>query len=121
MDDYYVYSHSVDEHIVYIGKGKGKRAWSKSRSKLWKSITENGYEVYIIEDNLTETQAFDLERRVINLLIEEHSGNCQANMAIRDTILRLRDERRYLRQLYIPRCDQEGEDVSTMWDYQTFD
>ena len=121
LNNFYVYSHTVCGDIVYIGKGKGNRAWSKNRSDLWKRITKDGYEVYIIEDNLTEEQAFDLERHVITILMEEYRGNCYANKAIRDTILRLRDERRYLRQLYIPRYDQDREDVSTMWDYERLD
>ena len=117
---YYCYSHSVCGRIVYVGKGKGNRAWSKNRSALWKRVTSNGYQVYIIEDNLTEEQAFDLERRVINLLMEEYRGNCSANKAIRDTILRLRDERRQLRRLYIPRSDQD-EEMSKMWYYEGTD
>lgn len=63
---HYVYAH-VDGggRIFYIGKGVGRRAWSKDRHLLWCRFVEkhlNGkYDVQILQDNLTSAQADELE------------------------------------------------------------
>lgn len=74
---YYVYfllnSH---EEIIYIGKGKGKRAWehlkkfdksNTEKSKYIQNEFKNGRKISVVihKDNLTEPQAFDLERNLI--------------------------------------------------------
>ena len=63
---YYVYSHiQVDTgQIFYIGKGHGNRAYSKvCRSKLWKNVAnKHGWKAVIICDDLTEEEAFEVEK-----------------------------------------------------------
>lgn len=62
---YYIYLHinPLRNEIFYVGKGCGKRAFSKSgRSSFWKNIVKKyGYIVDIVEDNLTEDEAFKRE------------------------------------------------------------
>jgi hypothetical protein len=64
----YVYGHyTLDGRLFYIGKGTGKRAWVKdNRNPYWKNtVAKYGWEVRILEDNLTEEQAFVKERQLI--------------------------------------------------------
>lgn len=65
MEEYYVYKHlkkGTDE-VFYIGKGKGKRAyWPYQRNDHWhNTVAKYGYDVIIIEDGLSEADAFALE------------------------------------------------------------
>lgn len=67
--DCYVYLHrkKTDGEIFYIGKGRGKRAWKKTqRSDWWKRIeAKHGRDVEIVLRGLTDEQAYDLERGLI--------------------------------------------------------
>lgn len=62
---FYVYAHyrPIDSVPFLIGKGKGKRAWSRAgRSKHWHNIVNRrGYRVEILHDDLDEQFALDLE------------------------------------------------------------
>ena len=50
----------------YVGKGKGERAYDLSRNDHHDRISEKyGHAVVIIADNLTEEEAFNLERETI--------------------------------------------------------
>lgn len=65
MNKYYVYEHSLDGRIFYVGHGCGNRAWNvKSRSNRYKNYIKERYddiEVTIVQDNLTKEQAMGLE------------------------------------------------------------
>jgi hypothetical protein len=66
--DFYVYLHrrATDGLVFYVGKGSGRRAWSKNRSKFWKNIAEkHGYIVEFVEKGLQEWAAFELEVSLI--------------------------------------------------------
>lgn len=72
MSDFYVYAHRAsasrpDGEVFYIGKGQGRRAWSKwGRNQHWhNTVAKYGYTVEILADNLSESAAFDLERSLI--------------------------------------------------------
>jgi hypothetical protein len=64
-EDFYVYFHINDEtgKVFYVGKGRANRAHSKQgRSIYWKNYTNKyKYHVDIIDQNLTESEAYRLE------------------------------------------------------------
>ena len=67
---FFVYAHykSDDQNgfPFYIGKGKNKRDLSTYRNRFWKNIAnKHGYIVKRIKENLTEQQAWDLEKELI--------------------------------------------------------
>lgn len=69
MNRFYVYLHRriTDGKIFYIGKGSGYRARAKkNRNRHWQNIVnKHGYQVEIFKDNLTEREAFELEKYLI--------------------------------------------------------
>ena len=71
-NDYYVYLHkTLDGRTFYVGKGRNKRAWTKSRrSKGWNEVSSNGYSVEIYQKDLSEKDALEIE----NDLISKFSG-----------------------------------------------
>ena len=79
MPEFYVYIHRrlSDGKIFYIGKGRGKRAWSvKSRNPHWHSIvSKHGLSVEILAGNLTEKVAFEFEISAIAALGLENLAN----------------------------------------------
>lgn len=84
MKKFYVYAwyFKSTNKIFYIGKGTGDRCCDvvHSRNNYFKNIInkyQNDVDVKIIEDNMLEKDAFELERR----LIREYwnKGECNAN------------------------------------------
>lgn len=73
---YYVYLHKdrVTGEVFYVGKGHGRRAWnSNQRHYEWIKKVEllsEGWDVEIVQDNLTEIEAFELEAE----LVENYGG-----------------------------------------------
>lgn len=69
MNNFYVYVHKrkTDGVVFYVGKGSGKRLNNTSkRSNHWKSIVNKyGFVAEIVEDNLQEWYAFELEQNLI--------------------------------------------------------
>lgn len=65
----YVYGHYKADtgELFYIGKGSGNRAWSiRNRNKHWHSVVnKHGFTVSILEDELSENEAYDTERMLI--------------------------------------------------------
>ena len=67
----YVYAH-LDSFgkIFYIGKGTGRRAWSRDRHSLWTRYVEKHlggqYVVEILNDNLCQREAEELESEWIS-------------------------------------------------------
>ena len=66
--NYYVYRHTFANGKVYIGKGKGNRAYTtKNRSIYWKRCFDK-YNIFCVEllrQNLTEKNALKIERYII--------------------------------------------------------
>ena len=66
--EFYVYEHIRLDNMTcfYVGKGKGERAYDLSRNKYHDRISKKyGHAVVIIADNLTEDEAYWLERDTI--------------------------------------------------------
>lgn len=62
---YYVYQYLREDGTpYYIGKGKGNRAWYKGKHERIK-IPVDPERIVIIQENLTETEALDLETSLI--------------------------------------------------------
>jgi hypothetical protein len=66
---FYVYLHRKKDtgEVFYVGKGKGKRAYSTApRNRFWKFVVaKHGFTVEISDDRMTQAQAFDHERALI--------------------------------------------------------
>jgi hypothetical protein len=80
QNKFYIYRHIRHDRNTpfYIGKGTGNRAWSvKSRNRRWKFISNFGYSVEIIMNNLTEVEAFEKEKEFIKMYKE--LDYCEAN------------------------------------------
>lgn len=85
MRIFYVYAHKISqyENFVYIGKGTGKRAWSKrNRNYLWNRFVSDSFKVEILFESYDETEAIDMEIQLIskhkppfNLTKGGHGGN----------------------------------------------
>lgn len=67
---YYVYAHRKLKSglVFYVGKGSGDRAWQiKNRSLFWRRTAfKYGFAVEIINQNLSEQAAFELEIEMIS-------------------------------------------------------
>lgn len=66
---FYVYRHIRNDtgQVFYVGKGRGNRAWSKGgRNFLWQEIAkESGYKIEFVKFNISEDEAFGLEKSTI--------------------------------------------------------
>lgn len=66
---FYVYTHhrATDGAVFYVGKGSGIRARSRrGRTLHWRNVVaKHGLTVTIVAENLTETEAFALEKKTI--------------------------------------------------------
>ena len=74
LKTFYIYAHyDLDGIIRYIGKGKGNRAFCfKKRNVNWQKVfSDNDPKVVILEKDLTELEAFALEKKYIFNLRKE--------------------------------------------------
>lgn len=74
MNKYYVYQHvDNDGTVMYTGMGSGHRVWSASgrdkEHKEWMlSLMPSNFKWIIINENLTQSEAFALEKSLIKAL-----------------------------------------------------
>jgi hypothetical protein len=84
---FYVYAHyrSTDPHgnPFYIGKGKANRDTSHKRNPYWKNIVaKHGFVSKKIKENLTEDEAWGLEKSLIQQYGKLSDGTgCLCNLA----------------------------------------
>ncbi len=77
---YYVYLHknNVTGEVFYVGKGYGRRAWERNkRNADWKrkvASMQEGWDVEIVQDDLSEIEAFTLEAELV-----KNYGGASAN------------------------------------------
>ena len=70
--EFYVYLHIRLDNMTpfYVGKGKGDRAYDLDRSNFHNGVRDSyDCKVVIIKDKLTESQAFRLEKRMIEYYV----------------------------------------------------
>ena len=70
--EFYVYEHIRLDNMTcfYVGKGKGDRIDVLTRNKHHDNISnKHGHAVVTIKDNLTEEEAFELEREMIEYYV----------------------------------------------------
>jgi len=67
LDGFYVYKHTVDNEVVYIGKGSGDRMYSINRTsgEHTKIIKDGGVNFKIISNGMTNEIALILEKELI--------------------------------------------------------
>lgn len=79
VPEFYVYVHKKPNgDIFYVGKGKKKRAYSKkNRNPHWANVVNKygTYDIEIIDSDLIEIQAFELEEFLIELIGIENLTN----------------------------------------------
>jgi hypothetical protein len=62
---FYVYAYLREDYTpYYIGKGSGKRAWKNSGRSIKRPVDKS--RIVILEDNLTESEALELEIQKIS-------------------------------------------------------
>lgn len=80
---YYVYLHRKvsNNEVFYVGKGFGKRCFSKSdRTLLWKNtVKKHGYTIDIYMENLQEWYAFEIEKELIEKYGKFNEGGSLVN------------------------------------------
>lgn len=94
----YVYGHYRKDtgELFYVGKGTGRRAWSKrGRNGYWHNVVNTyGYEVKIIHDNLTEEDAFDKEKELIaEVGLSNLTNMAEGGMGMSSVIAQQRSQR----------------------------
>jgi hypothetical protein len=84
MNNFYIYAHyKPDGNIFYVGKGHGKRAWiTRGRSTFWVNTIKkhNGYQVVLLYENLSESEAFLLEKKEIEFWGRRKDGGFLINL-----------------------------------------
>lgn len=82
-NSFYVYEwyNIITNEVFYVGKGSGKRYLNTTnRNQLFKKyILENEVSVRKIYENLTEEEAFTLEKKAMDYY--KAKGQCQCNLA----------------------------------------
>lgn len=72
---FYVYKHYAKSGKVYIGKGSGNRITNfknRNTSPYWKHVFKHNYVcIEMVQEGLSENDAFDLEKRLIREYIDK--------------------------------------------------
>jgi hypothetical protein len=104
---FYVYGHyDLNGSLFYVGKGIGKRVWSKSRHPLWDRYVNyhlaGKYEAKIIAESMTSEEAEELEADLIgkhcDSLVNWQNMGRQSDFKLLEHYNTLRDANRKLIQ-----------------------
>src|SRR5258706_12737415 len=78
MNRFYVYGHYKPNESIpfYIGKGCGKRSHNKEGHNLWwdRIVNKYGYEIKMLCEDITEQEAFWLEKKLIAIFGRSNLG-----------------------------------------------
>lgn len=82
MKNYYVYQYiRKDNTPYYIGKGKLDRAWASHRRANGAELKPKDIsKIQIIQENLSETEAFSLEEKLISYYGIKENGGILVNL-----------------------------------------
>jgi transcriptional regulator with XRE-family HTH domain len=72
--DYYVYEYLIKDslEVFYVGKGVAERAWKDTRNSACEQLKkEYEWDINIVQENLTEEEALELEKNLILKYREE--------------------------------------------------
>ncbi|MFL9509620.1 cytoplasmic protein [Acinetobacter baumannii] len=94
---YYVYVHeTLSGNVFYVGKGSGDRAWRKGRDLNWGLYVDkylnNQYNIRIVLDNLSETQALDEEEKLLSKYGDQLVNRQNMNRSLNIKALNIRNE-----------------------------
>lgn len=66
----YVHRRATDGRVFYVGKGKGRRAWSTDRKNIhWRRVqAKHGFSVQIVLDRVHEPCALTMEKILISAI-----------------------------------------------------
>lgn len=99
----YIYAHiDPSGKIFYIGRGRRRRAWDKSRHTVWHRYVEERcagvYKVEILVDNLSESEAEEVEAEWVDYygqqLVNWNNPGRDIDLDALNTFHRLRDANR---------------------------
>ena len=91
MKSHYIYTHSVDGVVFYVGKGSGGRAFTKgSRNSLWETFVCGSpvFDIALVAFFVEKKEAFDFERALIFKL--KPCCNVNAGQALKIKKIRLK-------------------------------
>ncbi|PGW18559.1 hypothetical protein COD90_07925 [Bacillus cereus] len=81
---YYVYIHTLNDEVIYVGKGCGKRARELSkRNERWKEIVGDNthlIDITIVKHFADENEAYEHEKQLTAYY--KNIGQCRANINI---------------------------------------
>ena len=81
---YYIYLHKkkTTGEIFYVGKGKGRRAFSRdNRNPFWYNVVEkHDFTVELVATDLQEWYAFELEKELISYYGKRSEGGILVNI-----------------------------------------
>lgn len=66
--DFYVYvsKKASDGSVFYVGKGRGRRAWTQKRNTFWRNVAnKHGVVTEIVKSDMSESDAFAYEKELI--------------------------------------------------------
>ena len=82
MNTYYTYAYLREDGTpYYIGKGKGRRAYQKSKRHKFVKVPEDKTRIVFLSENLTEKDAFEEEKCLIKFYGRKINGGILINIS----------------------------------------